>query len=124
MSALCSTLCCVPEPNPDGVPARDPARLNKWFIGVVVMGVGVNLLSGFVVAQKWAWLPPAAFVAALLIAMPSTGLLRRERYSTTQARGMALLALAGYLAVTVWGSVTRWPLSVMILSVVFLWELG
>jgi hypothetical protein len=67
MSALCSTLCCVPEPNPDGVPARDPDRLNKWFIGFVVMGVGVSLLSGFVVAQKWAWLPPAAFIAALLV---------------------------------------------------------
>jgi len=35
-------------------------------IGVVVLGVGVNLLSGLVVAQQWAWLPPAAFVAALL----------------------------------------------------------
>jgi hypothetical protein len=68
---------------------------------VVVIAVGVNLLSGFVVEQKWAWLPPAAFVAALLIAVPSSGLLRRERYGTTRARAMALLALTGYLAVTV-----------------------
>jgi hypothetical protein len=105
-----------------GVPARDPDRLIKWFIGVVVLGVGINLLSGLVVEQKWAWLPPIAFVAALLIAVPSTGLLRRERYRTTQARGMALLALAGYLAVTVWGSLTGWPLAVMILSVAYLWE--
>jgi hypothetical protein len=104
------------------VAARDPDRLIKWFIGVVVIAVGVNLLSGFVVEQKWAWLPPAAFVAALFIAMPSTGLLRRERYRTTRARGMALLALTGYLAVTVWGSVTGWPLAVMILSVAYLWE--
>jgi hypothetical protein len=37
---------------------------------------------------------------------------------------MALLALTGYLAVTVWGSVTEWPLAVMILSVAFLWEAG
>ena len=66
--------------------ARDPDRLIKWFIGVVVIAVGVNLLSGFVVEQKWAWLPPAAFVAALLIAVPSSGLLRRERYGT---RGLA-----------------------------------
>ncbi len=58
-------------------------------IGVVVMGVGGNLLSGFVVAQKWAWLPPAAIIAALLVAVPSAGLLRRERYRTTRARGMA-----------------------------------
>jgi hypothetical protein len=106
------------------VPARDPDRLIKWFIGIVVLGVGVNLLSGFVVEQKWAWLPPVAFVAALLIAVPSTGLLRRERYRTTQARGMALLALAAYLAVTVWGSATGWPLAVMILSVAYLWEAG
>jgi hypothetical protein len=120
--AICPKLCCVPEHNPDGVPVRDADRLIKWFIAVVVMGVGVNLLGGFVVAQKWAWLPPAAFVAALLVAVPSTGLLRRERYGTTRARGMALLALAGYLAVVVWGSVTGWPLAVMILSVGYLWE--
>ena len=120
--AICRKLCCVPEQNPDGVRARDPDRLIKWFIGVVVMGVGVNLLSGFVVAQQWAWLPPAAFVAALLIAVPSTGLLRRERFGSTRARRMAFLALTGYLAVVVWGSITGWPLAVMILSVGYLWE--
>ena len=37
---------------------------------------------------------------------------------------MALLALTGYLAVKVWGSVTGWPLSVMILSLACLWEAG
>ena len=122
ISALCPTLGGVPESSPRGVPARDPDRLIKWFIGVVVMGVGVILLSGFVVEQKWAWLPPAAFVVALLIAVRSTGLLRRERYGTTRARGMALLALTGYLAVVVWGSVTGWPFPVMILSLGYLWE--
>jgi hypothetical protein len=120
----CPKLCCVPVQNPRGVPASDPDRLIKWFIGVVVIGVAVNLLGGFVVEQKWAWLPPAVFVAALLVAVPSTGLLRRERYRTTRARGMAVLALTGYLAVVVWGSVTEWPLAVMILSVAFLWEAG
>ena len=45
-----------------------PDRLIKWFIGFVVIAVGVNLLSSFFVAQKWAWLPPAVFVAALLVA--------------------------------------------------------
>ena len=95
-----------------------------WFIGFVVIGVGVNLFSGFVIAQKWAWLPPAVFVATLLAVVPAAGLLRRERYHTTRARDMTLLALTGYLAVTVWGSVTGWPLSVMILSVVCLWEAG
>jgi hypothetical protein len=114
----------VPEPNPDGVPARDPDRLIKWFIGVVVIGVGVSLLSSFVGARQWVWLPPAVFVAALLVAVPSAGLLRRERYGTTRARGMALLALIGYMAVVVWGSVTGWPLAVMILSVAYLWEAG
>jgi hypothetical protein len=57
--------------------------LIKWFIGFVVIGVGVNLFSGLVIAQKWAWLPPAVFVAALLVVVPSNGLLRRERYHTT-----------------------------------------
>src|SRR5688500_16389688 len=102
----CSRLCGVPEQIPASVPVRDPDRLIKWFIGVVVIAVGVNLLSSFIVPQKWAWLPPAVFVAALLVAVPSTGLLRRERYGTTRARVMAFLALIGYLAVTVWGSVT------------------
>jgi hypothetical protein len=96
-----SRLVVVAEPSSWGVPAREPDRLIKWSIGVVVIAVAVNLLSGFVVAQKWAWLLPVAFVAALLVAVPSTGLLRRERYRTTRARGMALLALTGYLAVTV-----------------------
>ena len=109
---------------PASVPARDPDRLIKWFIAVMVMGVGVNLLTSLVVVQKWAWLPPAVFVAALLLAVSSTGLLRRERYGTTRARAMALLALTGYLAVTVWGSVTGWPLSVMILALAYLWEAG
>ena len=107
--SICPKLCCVPEQSPGGAPARDSDRLIKWFIGVVVIGVGVILLSGFVVAQKWDWLPPAVFVVSLLVAVASTGLLRRERYSTTRARGMALLALTGYLAVVVWGSVTGWP---------------
>src|SRR5215217_4952766 len=122
--SICPKLCCVAVQNPDGVPARDPDRLIKWFIGVVVMGVGVNLLGGFVGAQKWAWLLPAVFAAALWVAVPSTALLRRERYRTTRARGMTLLALTGYLAITVWGSVTGWPLAVMILSLAYLWEAG
>ena len=96
----------------------------KWFIGVVVMGVAVNLLSGFIVTKEWAWLPPAVFGAALLIAVPGIGLLQRERYRTARARDMALLALAGYVAVTVWGSVTGWPVAVMILSLAYLWEAG
>jgi hypothetical protein len=121
---FCPKLCCVPEQNRGGVPARGPDRLIKWFIGVVVIGVGVNLLGGFVVAEKWAWLPAAVFVAALLVAVSSTGLLRRERYASRRARGMAMLALIGYLAVVVWGSVTGWPLAVMILSVAYLWEAG
>jgi hypothetical protein len=102
----------------DVAAARDPDRLIRWFIGVVVIGVGVNLLSSFVGAQQWVWLPPAVFIAALLVAVPSTGLLRRERYHSARARAMALLALTGYMAVTVWGSMTGWPLAVMILSVV------
>jgi hypothetical protein len=122
--SVCSRLCGVPDQISASVPARDPDRLIKWFIGVVVIAVGINLLSSFVVAQKWAWLPPAVFVSALLVAVPSTGLLRRERYGTTRARAMALLALTGYLAVTVWGSVTGWPLALMILSVAYLWEAG
>jgi hypothetical protein len=114
----------VAEPSAGGVPASDPDRLIKCFIGVVVMGVGANLLTGLVVTQRWAWLPPAVFVAALLVAVSGTGLLRVERYSTPQARAMALLALTGYLAVTVWGSATGWPLAVMILSLAYLWEAG
>jgi hypothetical protein len=114
----------MPEQNSWGVPARDPDRLIKWFIGVVVIAVGVNLLSGFVAVQEWAWLPPAVLVAALFVAVPGTGLLRRERYGTTRARAMAMLALLGYLAVTAWGSVTGWPVAVMILSLVYLWEAG
>jgi hypothetical protein len=121
---VCLKLSLVLDQHSGEVPARNADRLIMWFIGFVVIGVGVNLFSGFVIAQKWAWLPPAVFVAALLVVVPAAGLLRRERYHTTRARDMTLLALTGYLAVTVWGSVTGWPLSVMILSVVCLWEAG
>jgi hypothetical protein len=124
MSRFAPKLCCVAEQNSLHVPAVDPARLIKWFIGVVVIGVAVNMLSGFVVARNWAWLPPTVFVATLFVAVPSTGLLRRERYRTRRARAMALLALTGYLAVVVWGWVTGWPLALMILSVAYLWEAG
>jgi hypothetical protein len=106
------------------VPARDPDRLIRRFIGAVVNGVGVNLLSSLVGPQHWDWLPPAVFVVALVVAVPSAGLLGRERYRSGRARAMALLALTGYMAVTVWGSVTGWPLSVMILSLAYLWEAG
>jgi hypothetical protein len=44
----------VPDQNSGGLPVRDPDRLIKWFIGVVVIAVGVNLLTSLVVAQKWA----------------------------------------------------------------------
>jgi len=121
---VCPKLSLVLDQHSGEVPARNADRLIMWFIGFVVIGVGVNLFSGFVIAQKWAWLPPAVFVATLLAVVPAAGLLRRERYHTTRARDMTLLALTGYLAVTVWGSVTGWPLSVMILSVVCLWEAG
>ena len=70
MPRFAPKLCCVPAQNGGGLTARDPGPLIKWFIAVVVIGVGVNLLSGFVVVQKWAWLPAAVFVAALLVAVP------------------------------------------------------
>lgn len=114
----------MPQQNFEGAPARDSDRLIKWFIGVVLLAVAVNLLSSFVVPHGWAWLPTAVFVAALLVAVPSSGLLRRERYDTPRARAMALLALMGYLAVTAWGLVAGWPLAVMILSLAYLWEAG
>jgi hypothetical protein len=122
--SICTKLCGVPEQTSASVPVRDSDRLIKWFIGVVVIAAGVNLLTSLLVAQKWAWLPPAVFVVTLFVAVLSSGLLRRERYATARARAMALLALAGYLAVTVWGSVTGWPLDVMILSLAYLWEAG
>jgi hypothetical protein len=121
----CPKLWFVPGQNPGGLSAaREPDHLIKWFIGLVVIGMGVNLLGGYVVAEKWGWIPPAVFVVALLVGVLSTGLLRRERYITTRARRVALLALSGYVAVVVWGSVTGWPLSLMILSMVYLWEAG
>jgi hypothetical protein len=116
--------CGVAEQNAASVPARSPDRLIKWFLGVAVIAVGANLLSSFVVAQKWVWLPTAVFGAAIVVVVPSTGLLRRERYGTARARAMAVLALTGYLAVMVWGSVTRWPPALMILSMAYLWEAG
>jgi hypothetical protein len=114
----------VAEPSFGGLPASDPDRLIKWFIGVVVMGVGVNLLTGLAVTREWAWLPPAVFVAALLVAVSNSGLLRAVRYGTALAHRMALLALTGYLLIVVWGSMTGWPFAVMILSVAYLWETG
>jgi hypothetical protein len=114
----------VEEKQVAGRYAPNPDRLIKWFGGVVVIGVAVNVLSDWVHAQGWAWLPPAVFVAALLVAMPG-GLLRRERLGATRwARGLALLSLAAYLAVAEWGWLTGWPSLVMILSAACLWGAG
>src|SRR5215217_1440896 len=44
--------CVVVDRNFGGVPARHPDRLIKWFIEVVLLGVGVNLLSSYVVARR------------------------------------------------------------------------
>ena len=82
--SVCSRLFGVAEQTSASMPARDPDRLIKWFIAVMVMGVGVNLLTSLVVAQKWAWLPPAVFVAALLLAVSSTGLLRPPCWVVSQ----------------------------------------
>jgi hypothetical protein len=108
-----------------GLSTTDPDRLIKWFVSVVVVGVAINLLSGFVLAHKWAWIPPAVLAAALMVVVPRTGLLRRERQGATRwARGLAIFALAAYLAVALWGSVARWPILIMTLSVAFLWGAG
>ena len=61
MCQVCPRLCGVAEQTFASVPARDPDRLIKWFIGVVVIASGVNLLTSLVVAQKWAWLPRPSF---------------------------------------------------------------
>jgi hypothetical protein len=122
--SVCSRLCGVAEQNSAGVPARDPDRLIRWFIRAVVTGVGVNLLSGSVVTQKWAWLPPAVFAAALLVAVPSTwsSTARALSHNAGARHGFARAdRLSGGRG---WGSVTGWPLSVMILSLVYLWEAG
>ena len=63
-------------------------------------------------------------VAALLVAGSSTGLLQPERYGTTLAHPMALLALTGYLVIVISESVTRWSFAVMILSRAYHWETG
>jgi hypothetical protein len=105
--------------------AADPDRLIKWFVSVVVVGAAVNLLSGFVLAHKWAWLPPTIFVTTLMLVAPTAGLLRRERHGATRwAQGVALLALAAYVAVATWGWLTNWSIRLMILSVGFLWAAG
>jgi hypothetical protein len=86
--SVCLKLSLVPDQPPGGVPARDADRWIRWFIGFAVIGVVVNLLSGFVVEQKWAWLPSAVFVAApsciaagraTLLVFPTT---RGERLET------------------------------------------
>jgi hypothetical protein len=45
---FCLKLSLVPDQHPGGVAARHPDRLIKCFIGFVVIGVTVNLFSGFV----------------------------------------------------------------------------
>jgi hypothetical protein len=50
---------------------------------------------------------------------------RRKRQGATRwARSVAFIALIAYLAVALWGSLTKGPTLVMILSVAFLWGAG
>jgi hypothetical protein len=86
-------------------------RLINWFIEVVVIASGVKLLSSFVVAQKWAWLPPpirrtgegnrirvdslrkTAFVAGLIslvtfVSIPTLSLYRPVRNDQERRHGL------------------------------------
>jgi hypothetical protein len=106
--------CGVVDRNFGGVPARHPDRLIKWFIEVVLLGVGVNLLSSYVVAQDWAWLPPARFVAALLVAVPSAGLLDRWPLVGVPSLLFGIAALPGGIAALLddgpwWGRASTRP---------------
>jgi hypothetical protein len=104
---------------------RDPDRHLKWVIGVLV-ALLINLISGFIFKIWWACIPPGLFIVALAAVVPKRGFLRQERQGGTRwARYVALVALAIYLVVAYWASVTRWPPTpVMILSVAFLWGVG
>jgi hypothetical protein len=53
MSRFAPNLASEAEQNSGGLSVLDPDRLIKWFIGVVVIGVGVNLLSSFAGTQWW-----------------------------------------------------------------------
>ena len=99
-----SRLWGVTEQISAGVPARDSDRLIKWFIGVVVIGVGVNTTKQFrCVADGLA--SAGCLVAALLVAVPSTGSAAGALWHNAGS-GLGFARADGYLAVTVWGSVT------------------
>ena len=49
MCQVCPRLCGVAEQTFASVPARDPDRLIKWFIGVVVIA------SGSICSPVWLW---------------------------------------------------------------------
>lgn len=92
------------------------------FLSVIGAGVGVNLLSSAVEQQPWAWVAPALFALAAVIAVPRSGLLRREPHASARwVRGLLLVALLAYVGVSVWGSEAAWPLHLFILSASCLW---
>jgi hypothetical protein len=103
-------------------------RVISWFLGVVVVGVIVNLLSSFL-WERPTWLPfaltLALFLTALKVVLP-TGFLRQERQGATNwARVVAVLALAAYLTGAFWGVLTKWPPPPeRILFVMLLWGTG
>jgi hypothetical protein len=68
------------------VPAGDPDRLIRWFIGVAVIAVGANLLSNYVVAQNWALASAGCLCCGAVGRCAECWSLRRERYRTTRAR--------------------------------------
>jgi hypothetical protein len=117
-------LCFVPTQSSEGVPAREPNRLIKWLVGAVVLVVGVNLFSRFVVPQKWAWLPAAVLLrrcwslCRVLVFCGGSVMPRRESQGHDCARADVLSGADGV------GIGHRLPLAVMILSLAYLWETG
>jgi hypothetical protein len=58
----------------------------KWFLSVMGVGVGINLLSSAIEKEGWTWLPPAVFTLAAVTVVPRTGLLRREPHVIVTGR--------------------------------------
>ncbi len=111
------------QPSRDRLSAStDPDRALKGLLGVVALGVAINLLSSAIETQPWVWIPPMLFVLAVVTVIPRTGLLRREPHIGTRwTRGLALASLLVYLGIAIWGAATAWPLLVMIFSSACLW---
>jgi hypothetical protein len=97
-------------------------RALSIYLGVIVVGVAVNVISTSVQRNVLAWIPAFVFVAVLLAVIPQTGVLRRNRHGgTVLGQLIAVALIIAYVSLAVYGAFTGWHYLAQSTAIACLW---